>query len=289
MGDAPYESFTLAMVENTLPGGHSPPYFAQLNQALPMSSLSWRGDPAAFAGFNDFFIAHEMAHQWWGQAIGWQNYHEQWLSEGFAQYFAALYAQHAKGNGLFESVLRQMRRWAIDKSDQGPVYLGYRLGHVKEEGRVFRALVYNKGAIVLHLLRELLGDEAFFRGLRRFYNEAKFSKTGTDAFRKVMEAESGRPLSTFFERWIYGSSLPRLTFHHQVEGQQVLLKIDQVGDVFDVPVTVTIRYADGKATDVIVPVAERSVEKRVPLEGTVRGVDISRNDLSLASIKTINN
>ena len=97
--------------------------------------VSWRNDPASFDGFPEFFLAHELAHQWWGQAVGWKNYHEQWLSEGFAQYFAALYAQQQRGDEVFASVLRQLRRWAMDESDQGPVYLGYRLGHIKGDSR----------------------------------------------------------------------------------------------------------------------------------------------------------
>ena len=158
IGDVPYSSFTIALVESDLPGGHSPGYFAALNQPLPTSQLVWRNDPAAFSSFPDFFLAHELAHQWWGQAIGWRNYHEQWLSEGFAQYFAALYAQKQKGDDVFASVLRQLRKWGMDNSDQGPVYLGYRLGHVRDQSRIFRALVYNKGAAVLHMLRRLVGD-----------------------------------------------------------------------------------------------------------------------------------
>ena len=70
-------------------------------------------------------------------------------------------------------MLRQMRRWAIEQSPQGPVYLGYRLGHIKAEGRVFRALVYNKGAMVLHMLRRLIGDEKFFAGLRRVLRDVE--------------------------------------------------------------------------------------------------------------------
>ena len=91
------------------------------------------------------------------------------------------------------------------------MYLGYRLGHIRSESRVFRALVYNKGAAVLHMLRRLVGDEAFFRGLRRFYRDSRFNKAGTEDFRVAMEAESGRSLERFFERWIYGSTLPQLT------------------------------------------------------------------------------
>ena len=92
-GMRPIPSFTLAVAEAELPGGHSPPYFAILNQTLPMSTNVWRNDPVSFDNYSEFFLAHELAHQWWGQAVGWKNYHEQWISEGFAQYFAALYAR----------------------------------------------------------------------------------------------------------------------------------------------------------------------------------------------------
>ena len=202
LGDCPYPSFTLAVLENTLPGGHSPAYFAALNQPTPGVSLSWRGDPASFNGFPEFFLAHEIAHQWWGQAVGWKNFHEQWLSEGFAQYFAALYGRERRGDEVFLSIIRQFRRWALSESEEGPVYLGYRLGHIKSDGRIFRALVYNKGAAVLHMLRRLVGDEAFFRSLRRFYTTYRFQKAGTEDLRQVFEAETGRSLERFFEGWI---------------------------------------------------------------------------------------
>ena len=284
VGDSPYSSFTVALIESDLPGGHSPGYFAALNQPLPSSPLTWRNDPAAFSGFPDFFIAHELAHQWWGQAVGWRNYHEQWISEGFAQYFAALFAQRQRGDEVFGSVMRQMRKWAIDESSQGPVYLGYRLGHIRGESRVFRALVYNKGAVVLHMLRRLLGDDVFFRGLRRFYWTSRFHKAGTDDFREAMEQESGRSLERFFERWIYGSTLPRLKVGYRVDGTDVVLRVEQIGEVFDVPVTITLQYADRKPSDVVVRVGEQVVEQRVPLAGVLRGIDVSKDDGTLAEI-----
>ena len=157
IGDSPYSSFTVALVESDLPGGHSPGYFAMLNQPLPSSPLVWRNDPAAFSNYPDFFLAHELAHQWWGQAVGWRNYHEQWISEGFAQYFAALYAQHQRATRRSRRCCGSCASGASTRSDQGPVSLGYRLGHIRGESRVFRALVYNKGAAVLHMLRRLSG------------------------------------------------------------------------------------------------------------------------------------
>ena len=284
IGDCPYPSFTIALVENDLPGGHSPGYFTALNQTLPSSPFVWRNDPAAFNNYPEFFIAHELAHQWWGQAVGWRNYHEQWLSEGFSQYFAALYAERSRGADVFAGVMRQMRRWGVDQSEQGPIYLGYRLGHIRNESKVFRALAYNKSAAVLHMLRRLVGDDAFFRGVRRFYRMSRFRKAGTEDFRLAMEAESGWQLERFFERWIYGSTLPQLQFSYRVEGSDVVLHVEQIGELFDVPLTVTLQYVDRKPIDVMIPVTKETVETRVALAGTLRRVDISRDDGTMAEV-----
>jgi len=287
LGDSPYGSFTVALVESDLPGGHSPAYFASLNQPLPTAQLSWRNDPAAFNSFPEFFIAHEMAHQWWGQAVGWRNYHEQWLSEGFAQYFAALYAQHLRGDETFDDVMKQIRHWAVDMSDQGPVYLGYRLGHIRGEGRVFRALVYNKGAAVLHMLRIMVGDDAFFDGLRRYYRTMRFKKAGTEDLRQAMETASGQNLERFFERWVYNATLPRVRITSTVDGRDVVLHVEQLGeDLFDFPLIVTIQYADRKPATVVIPVTDREVDRRIPLAGTLRGVSVDRDASMIVNAKS---
>jgi hypothetical protein len=283
MGDAPYTSAAVVLIESDLPGGHSPGFFAAINTPTAFATPNWRGDPASFDNFPQFFLAHELAHQWWGQAIGWKNYHEQWISEGFAQYFAALYAQRSRGDRVFADMLRQFRRWSLSESDQGPVHLGSRLGLVKRDPRVFRALVYNKGAAVLHMLRRLLGDEVFFKGLRRFYMDRRYQKAGTEDFERAMEAESGRVLDRFFERWIYGSGIPRVRYGTQIAEKQVVVRFEQTGDqVFDIPVTVTISYADGRTVTVVVPVTDLEVERTIPTDGAVRRIQVNQDSAALA-------
>ena len=288
VGDAPYGSATVALVEHELPGGHSPGYFAVLNSPLPGARSIWRDDPASFSNFPEFFLAHELAHQWWGQAVGWRNYHEQWLSEGFAQYFAALYARDSRGERVFQDMLRQFRKWALAESDEGPVYLGYRLGHIKSRPRVFRALVYNKGAAVLHMLRRLVGDETFFSAIRRFYTEQKFQKAGTDDLQHAFEAESGRPLDRFFERWIYGAAIPQVRYARTIAPGSVAVRFEQIGDqIFDIPVTVTITYADGRTQEAVLAITDRRVEWKMPTTGQVRQVEINRDQAAIAEFDQI--
>ena len=287
MDDAPYSTATVALVESDVPGGHSPGYFAVVNTMLPtMASPRLRNDPGVFTNVDDFYLAHELAHQWWGQAVGWKNYHEQWISEGFAQYFAALYAQENQGDDTFQGMLRQFRRWAVSESNEGPIYLGYRLGHLKGDSRIFRALVYNKGAAVLHMLRRWLGDDVFFSGLRSFYASQKFTKAGTDDLRLAFESASGKSLERFFERWVYESEIPQIRYSSAVEGNEVVLQFDQLSDqVFDVPVTVNVSYTDGGSEDFVVVLTESHVEHRIPVESRVRRVQLNRDNASLADFR----
>ena len=278
VGETPYPSLSLAILESQIPGGHAPGYVAILNQPLPTSPFVWRDDPASFDDFPDFFVAHELAHQWWGQAVGWQNYHEQWLSEGFSQYFAALFAERQRGPAVFTDIVRQFARWTLSESDQGPVYLGYRLGHLRGDGRVFRALVYNKGGAVLHMLRRLLGEDAFFAGVRRFYREHKFRKAGTEDLRRALETESGHPLDEFFARWIYGQDVPTAAVKWQVidAGRAVHIEIQQAGGAaFEFPVTLTRAYKDGTEETETATVKTALTTLERPLKGPLRTVEVN--------------
>ena len=159
-----------------------------------------------------FFVAHEVAHQWWGQATAPSSYRERWLSEGWAQYAAALWVRESLGEGAFRSMMDRMGRWAFEHDDAGPIHLGQRLGMLQGDPRIFRAVAYDKGAWVLHMLRGLLGDDAFFAGARAFLETHRFAKAGTEDLREALEKASGRDLRPYFERWIYGTGLPALTY-----------------------------------------------------------------------------
>lgn len=286
VGDLPYPSFTLALVDHQVPGGHSPAYFALLHQPLPTTPYTWRNDPVYFDDYPQFFVAHELAHQFWGQAVGWKSYHEQWISEGFAQYFALLYAERQAGPDVMRSVLARMRSSALTWGGQGPISLGYRLGHVKDDSRVFRAVVYNKSALVLHMLRGLLGDEAFFDGLRRFYRASRFTKAGTDDVRAAFEAASGRTLDRFFDRWIHEFGVPVIRYSGSAEGATLHLSFEQLGGTdYELPVTVLLRYADGSEQRHVVPVGAGTSRHAVPLRGALREWRVNEDRAALAEFR----
>ena len=247
---------------------------------------SWRDDPVAFDDVPWFFLAHEVAHQWWGQAIGGKNYHEQWLSEGLAQYFALRYVASDRGPEAARDVISRMRDTVFNYTKAGPIYLGYRLGHVDNNPRAFRAVLYNKSALVLNMLRQLIGDEAFAAGLRRYYHDQRFGKAGTQDLQFALEIESQHQLGRFFDQWIMGASLPKLRVTTRIDGagESAVVHVEQSGDVFDVPITVLVAYENGQTDTFTFGVNLASQDVPVPanpVKGKIRKIRVDET-LTLA-------
>jgi aminopeptidase N len=133
------------------------------------------------------------------------------------------------------------------------------------------------------MLRRLVGDEAFFRSVRRFYSTWRFQKASTEDLRAVFEVETHQPLDRFFAGWIYGQDIPRIRFVWRTEGNSAVLHFEQLGDdVFVLPVMVSLQFADRTTRDQIVVVDEKIVDVRLPFSGTLRGIDVNSDDAALA-------
>jgi hypothetical protein len=210
-GPCPYHDIQLVLFEAAKPGGHSPPGLTLLAERPLVLGVLHSDDPANFADQPGFFLAHELAHQWWGDGVATASYHDRWISEAAAHYAAALWIRHSRGEDEFRNVMREMERWALDLNDAGAISLGYRVGHLDGDPKLYRAVVYDKGACVLNTLRRLLGDDAFRRGLTRFQERYRFAKAGTPQMRQSLEEAGGRDLTPYFEAWIYGTSVPVLS------------------------------------------------------------------------------
>ena len=152
-------------------------------------------------------VSHEIAHQWFGDSVTEADWHHLWLSEGFATYFGALFFETADGVERFREMIDESRQRVLGSPDvERPVV-------DPDEQNLFQLLNdnnYPKGGLVLHMLRGLLGDEAFFAGIRAYYSRFQDGVALTADFRRVMEETSGTDLDWFFQQWLFQPGYPTL-------------------------------------------------------------------------------
>ena len=153
-------------------------------------------------------IIHEIAHQWFGNAVTEYDWDDVWLSEGFATYFTLLFIEHAYGHDEFVEGLESSRRRVLAFYEDRP---DYRVVHDKlaDMGQVTTGMQYQKGSWTLHMLRGIVGDDAFWRGIRAYYRTYRDRNATTDDFRRAMEEALGEDLSEFFQQWLYRGGTPK--------------------------------------------------------------------------------
>jgi aminopeptidase N len=186
-------------------------------------------------------VVHEVAHQWWGNAVTEKDWDDVWLSEGFATYFTLLYTEHVEGRDAFIAGLKRSRSTVLDlekKLPDTPVI--HR--NLSDMRRVLNQLVYQKGGWTLHALRGLIGTEAFWNGIREYYRRYQNGNASTDDFRSVMEQAAGRELGWFFAQWLRRGGVPRLagTWAYDAASRQILVELSQkqAGEPFRLPIEI---------------------------------------------------
>ena len=189
-------------------------------------------------------IAHETAHQWFGDAVTEREWPHLWLSEGFATYFAALWTEHARGDSAFRAELRRIRSSIL--ADTVRVARLPVIDTIETElMKLLDANSYQKGGFVLHMLRHQLGDSAFFRGVRAYYNEHRFGNAMSDDLRSALERSSGVPLGWFFDQWLRRPGYPQLTitWRYDSAANRVTVDVAQGGrfGTFRAPLTLELR------------------------------------------------
>lgn len=199
-------------------------------------------------------VAHEIAHQWFGDSVTEATWADLWLSEGFATYFAGLFIQKYDGEEAFHTYMNDagQRYFRYEKQRNAPIHDT----QTQDLMKLLNENNYEKGAWVLHMLRMRLGDDAFFRGLRAYYNEHQEGNATTEDLRAALERTSKTNLREFFARWIYGSGHPFYEWSSQTvergDGTNVVtivIKQTQAGAPFLDPIPVTIT-SEGKTTRV---------------------------------------
>lgn len=191
-------------------------------------------------GYDKMFRAHEVAHQWWGHGVEPRTYHDRWLSEGIAEFSGLWYMHVVLGDtDKYFDRLDDFRDAILDRGNEaGPIWLGPRV-HTSDTEQDYRIVIYQKGAWVLHMLRNMFLDldtmsEARFRTmLRELYRTYRGKRLTTEQFRAHVEKHAGLDLRWFFDQWVYGSEIPsyRVSYVGDAvnEGYVVTLRVRQLG------------------------------------------------------------
>jgi aminopeptidase N len=225
------------------------PYLAYIDTTQRNQLIGTRGGTD---NFWRYVAPHEIAHQWWGHIIGWDSYHDQWMSEGFAEFSSSLYVQFIRGNEKFVDFWEELRKQIVEASPAtrdrkpytvGPVTQGYRLNNGKTGG-VARFLIYPKGAYILHMLRMMMyaqnkgGDVRFQEMMKDFVKTHFNHAVSTEDFKAIVEKHMTPEMNVtgngkmdwFFNQWVYGTQVPAYKLEYKVASDGTLSgKVTQSG------------------------------------------------------------
>jgi hypothetical protein len=231
-GEAPYGRIAITQ-QPQFSFGQSWPTLVYLPISAYLDSTQrWMllgGISSRFTEFIQEVTPHEVAHQWWGHIVGWASFHDQWLSEGFADFSAGLFLQatektpdkYLKYWDRQRQNIVEKNQWGNRPNDAGPIWMGLRLNTYKTQG-AYNRLVYPKGGYILHMLRAIMydrntGDKQFMDMMHDFVKTHFNQNASTESFKRVvekhmtplMDIDGNKRMDWFFNEWVYGTELPR--------------------------------------------------------------------------------
>ncbi|MDO5510750.1 MAG: M1 family metallopeptidase [Weeksellaceae bacterium] len=228
-------------------------------------------------------IAHEIAHHWFGNLVTTESWSNLTLNESFANYSEYLWREHKYGKDHADA-----HRWENlqgyfmgDHYDKNLVRYHY---HTRED--MFDAVSYNKGGYILHMLRNHLGDDAFFTGLKNYLKQFEYGKAEAHDLRLTLENTVGQDLNWFFDQWYFGHGHPKVTVVTEKKGDNIEVNLRQTqGDkLFTFPLTIDV-YVNGKRQRHKVWVQNTAVNTySFPARGNVDVVVVNADAVALMEI-----
>ncbi len=240
----PYEKYAQVAVQDFIWGGME-------NISATTMTRRMLHDKRAHQDYTSHgLVAHELAHQWWGDLITTKNWSNTWLNEGFTTYFDLLYTEHDLGVDEFSMRLRETRASYFGE-DRSRYRRNVVTNLFEDPEQMFDSHTYRKGALVMHMIRSKLGDKLFWKAINHYAITNREKSVETGDFRKAIEESTGKPLEKFFKQWIYSAGYPELkvSWKWNASRKTVSLdvaqtqKVDSLTPLFDLDVNLVI-YGD---------------------------------------------
>ena len=235
-------------------------------------------------------VAHELAHQWFGDLVTCKDWSHLWLNEGFATYYDALYEGHKNGRDAMLYVMYQSAKGIIANPNQTNSIVRRDFNQPTEQ---FGYLAYPKGSWILHMLRSQLGEDLYRRCVKTYLERHQYDTVVTEDFNAVIEELSGRSWDQFFDQYVYHASQPELSVSYSWDERSKLVKLaiqqtqrlSQRVLLFNVPLAVRFKIKDGPTEDRIITVKEKAEDFFFSLRAAP---ELVRIDPELALLAKIN-
>ncbi len=219
---------------------------------------------------SDDLVSHELAHMWWGDLLTCRDWSHGWLNEGFASYFELLWDEEYRGRDEYRQGVLLNTELYMDERYRRPI-----VSNVYHEPiDIFDRHLYEKGSLVLHMLRGVLGDDAFFRSIQRYCRENRDRNVVTQDLLEAVEAETGRNLEWFFEQWVHKPGHPELKVRWSWDARKNLANVnvqqtqatDSGTPIFRLPVTIDFATVQGRPKSFRVEITEKDQTFAFPLD-----------------------
>ena len=286
----PYEKLALIVAETRFGGMENSSAIVFANNLLVVRGSEKMSTRFGIPTRIEDVVAHEIAHQWFGDSVTESTWADLWLSEGFATYFAGLFIEKYEGDAAFREYMRGTadRYFRYAKNNHVPIHDTT----TQDLMSLLNPNNYEKGAWVLHMLRRQLGDQAFFKGLRNYYNDHREGNATTEDLRSALEKSSGKNLKDFFARWIYGAGHPRYELSwgsmERASTTSLVVRLNQLQDdepfLDPVPIEFTV---NGKTERRTIYPKGKLTTANIQLPGNPTSVKIDPDDTLLKEVVSI--
>jgi aminopeptidase N len=257
--------------------------------ATTLTDLVLTDERAELDWDSDDLIAHELAHQWFGDLVTCQDWSQGWLNEGWATYSQHVWKEHDRGPEEAQYAL--FEQFCDYENEDGSRYrrpiVSYLYRHPID---LFDHHLYEKGALVLHTLRNEVGEAGFWAGVKQYLNEHAHSTAHTRDFQRALEQASGKNLDRFFQQWVHGAGHPDIAVEISWEKEVLTISVKQtqqgegVAQVFHFPLRLVLVHGDEKR-EVVLPVRERDRTWTLPCPAEPDRIDVDSEYRVLAQIK----